>query len=303
MPEGASDNGESPEFRVSRSADGAGLVLDDAGRQFFESSEGAPVDGTAQSPATGGPRLDSPFGRFTLLGWLDEHIGRESGFWILERTDGGRFRILIRDSEAVIEPVDSTDRAALSKVVHDYRNLLNIVGTNIELLGILTEKASQSALSDPVARIMRQMPRMSASFEELVTRARTYAGGESGSLLDGIRNHIRQTAWSGRLSVEGDVDLEVDAAFSEFISRCVIEWASHAFESQEQSRIRISQSHDQAALELSGDGITEWLRTSLDDATARTDWLDRLVRLGVSGGAWSGADGGGAVLVGVGSHS
>lgn len=302
MPEARLDNGESPEFRVSRSADGEGLTLDDAARRFLASTASAPLDSRAQSPVAGGPRLESPFAGSTLLGWLEEHIDRGSAFWILERSGGGRFAILIGDSEAVIESVDSAARVALSKVVHDFRNLLNIVGTNVELLGILTEKSSQAALSDPVARIMRQMPRMSASFEELVTRARTYGSGTSGSLLDGIRQDIRQTAWSRQLSVEGESDVEVDATFSEFISRCIIEWASHAIDAEGRCRIRLSPSADKTAVEFSGDGISEWLRAGLDDATARTAWLDRLVRLGVSGGAWSGAEGGG-VLIGVGGHS
>jgi hypothetical protein len=271
--------------RIARAPDGENLVLDDSSRDLFAS-----ITGAAANPD--GPPLASPFAGYGFLAWLRERSGDGPAIWMLRCVGGERLNVLIADTDAVVECVAGRGDQGNVEPVHDIRNHLNIVQTTIELMGLSAKKAGNAILAEPLARVLRQVPPMTAALEKISAREREHS---THALLDFLRRTIERTAWSGQLLIESDSAVKASAAFCDAVTRCVFEWASHELARHGRGQIGIADSSDGMGLVFSGPGIGDWVRSGMRADQRFREWLRRWSDLDVSAGAWA-TKGGGAMI-------
>ena len=276
-------------MRIARSADGATLALDESARAAL-----AEITGTA---ASNGPLLASPFAGYALHAWLREHIDDGPAAWSLRSVSGRRLIVLVDRSGALVERTSDLKSAggATTKPVHDIRNHLNIIQTTVELVGMIAAKGQQSALEEPIARVLRQVPPMSTALERISSGERERFGA-SQALLPFLRSAIDRSAWSGRLVVDSDSAVEASPAWCDAVTRSIFEWTSHELALHGRGRIGIADSGAGDALVFSGLGIGDWLRSGEDGESRMRDWLRPWEALDVAAGAWATPVGGGALI-------
>ena len=282
---------ESARCLIRAADDNSDPAPDDSAREFLATlADGLRADG---------PLLAPPFAGQSLLGWLRRHFRDGPAVWSLCTADGERLEILIQSTAAVIQRLEGgiVPRAVTAKPVHDIRNRLNIIQTNVELLSQSTRHSGDAALTEPLARILRQIAPLCAMIDEITAVA------QAGSvvpceLADYLRQGVERTAWSGSLIVDVNSGLAASATFCEAIARLVFEWASHELVARGHARIGIADTGDGNALRFTGDGIGDWVRSAVAGGSRGCDRLAKFRDLGISGGAWAGASGG-AALVGV----
>jgi hypothetical protein len=284
-----------PEFRVQRPPGHGVLKLDSAARAFLGIDENLTPEAQLQI----GPDLAPPFGGQTLASWLYDWLGSgiEVGFFTLRSTVSERFGIVLVGDGAVVDTAATGSNAIdeISTDAHDFRNGLNIVQTNTELLQLLTDKGGNQEFSELVARLQRNLPRLRDRFEAVVASVRGTAK-ERDDLIGRLRKVIDRTAAAGRILAEGEVSIAVDAALRQAATQFVLEWASHAAGPPASSRLRIEDGPEgSGALLFTGDTIGEWVR-ALAAGQRHASWLEAVGELGLVGGAWRDGDGGQVLL-------
>jgi hypothetical protein len=276
--------------RIAIAVDGANLVLDEETQANLAALPG-------WRAGAGGPALAAPFAGQKLLGWLAERIGDGKSVWSLRTLDGGRSTVLISAAGVMIEraPGDDARGDLTTKPVHELRNHLNIVQTTAELLGLTAEKTYDARLGEPISRILRQIPPMSAALETISIRERERLGSRH-RVVDYLRGTIERTGWADRLVIESDSSVTAHATYCDAIARSAFEWASHELAKNGRARIGIAESSEQAALVFSGSGIGDWVLAGTQSNGRFGEWLPRWEDLDVSAGAWATTGGGGALI-------
>jgi hypothetical protein len=274
-----------------------GLRLDEAARDYLRADEILAPDMLGET----GPDLTFPYGGQTVASWLHDWLGTsiEVAFFSLRDSRGQCLEIALSGTGAVVETLGSCRRKAnVSRAAHDFRNLLNILQTNGDLLQLLSEKSGDRLIVESVERMSRNIPRMSDLFEDIVAEAQ---GGDAPSADFGrtLNEALTRSGASTACVVEVSSLLETNRALGQALKQFVVEWACRLAPSEERYRLFFdAHPAGDTAVAITGSAIDAWIRDSSTDPDRCRSWLEAVREFNLVGGAWLGEGSVGHVLLG-----
>jgi hypothetical protein len=171
-----------------------------------------------------GPAVVSPAPSDSLGLWLQSRLRDESAIasWRIVACDGSSFDVSATGGRCRVECRGLVTRGPASRFRHDVRSLLNAIGMNADLVGMLAGQSGIEAVKAATSRI-----RMSAeALEALVSSATEEL--ESGSLVPvaaALGDALSRAGIDG-IDVKSEIAAQASSLWCFATSRLLIEWVA-----------------------------------------------------------------------------